>query len=302
MTDPYTLGHVTDAHIAADTFAVRGGHQAERAATLRDMRRMKVPIRSEHSCKNQTSQRGREKDHPSHRSKSDSSSSSGSHRERHRKRAEEVSEHHRPAHQYQVEGSPHCPRSIMCLDTYDGSTDPQEHIQNVRGSLELLIHDNDVMCKILPTTFRGNKRNEEAFGSRIPQTVLKKDPSQDGERNEARQQGPVLPEILIILGGSTTNVGVARNKRTRVRDQVLVAVNQERFWNEPITFTPTDGQRIEYPHEDALVISPVMEGHRVYKILMDNDSSVNILSTEAMMKMGIDASRMTPVPTPFIGI
>jgi hypothetical protein len=97
-------------------------------------------------------------------------------------------------------------------------------------------------------------------------------------------------------------VGVARNKRTRVRDQVLVAVNQERFWNEPITFTPTDGQRIEYPHEDALVISPVMEGHRVYKILMDNDSSVNILSTEAMMKMGIDASRMTPVPTPFIGI
>jgi hypothetical protein len=35
---------------------------------------------------------------------------------------------------------------------------------------------------------------------------------------------------------------------------------------------------------------------------MDNDSSVNILSTEAMMKMGIDTSRMTPIPTPFIEI
>ena len=46
----------------------------------------------------------------------------------------------------------------MCLDMYDGSTDPREHIQNVRGSLELVIHDNDVMCKILPTTFRGNVR------------------------------------------------------------------------------------------------------------------------------------------------
>jgi hypothetical protein len=44
----------------------------------------------------------------------------------------------------------------MSLDTYDGSTDPREHIQNVRGSLELVIHENDVMCKILPTTFRGN--------------------------------------------------------------------------------------------------------------------------------------------------
>jgi len=46
----------------------------------------------------------------------------------------------------------------MNLDSYDGLTDPREHIQNIRGSLELVIHDNDIMCKILPTTFRGNMR------------------------------------------------------------------------------------------------------------------------------------------------
>ena len=46
----------------------------------------------------------------------------------------------------------------MSLDTYDGLTDPREHIQNMRGSLELVIHDNDGMCKILSTTFRGNVR------------------------------------------------------------------------------------------------------------------------------------------------
>jgi hypothetical protein len=28
----------------------------------------------------------------------------------------------------------------------------------VRESLELVIHDNDIMCKILPITFRGNVR------------------------------------------------------------------------------------------------------------------------------------------------
>lgn len=44
------------------------------------------------------------------------------------------------------------------LDTYDELTDPRDHLHNVRGSLELVIHDNDVMCKILPTTFRGNMR------------------------------------------------------------------------------------------------------------------------------------------------
>jgi len=84
--------------------------------------------------------------------------------------AEEDSRHHRPAHQYQVEDSSLSKRVLeakvpmeylsakMSLDKYDGLIDPREHIQNVRGNLELVIHDNDVMCKILPTTFRGNVR------------------------------------------------------------------------------------------------------------------------------------------------
>jgi hypothetical protein len=69
-----------------------------------------------------------------------------------------------------VEGSPLSKRVLevkvpkeylsakMNLDKYDGLTDPREHIQNVRGSLELVIHDNDVMCKTLLTTFRGDVR------------------------------------------------------------------------------------------------------------------------------------------------
>jgi len=44
----------------------------------------------------------------------------------------------------------------MNLDKYDELTNPREPIQNVRRSLELVIDDNDVMCKILPTIFRGN--------------------------------------------------------------------------------------------------------------------------------------------------
>jgi hypothetical protein len=46
----------------------------------------------------------------------------------------------------------------MNLDSYDGLIDPREHIQNVRGSLKLVIHDNNIMCKILLTTFIENMR------------------------------------------------------------------------------------------------------------------------------------------------
>jgi len=45
-----------------------------------------------------------------------------------------------------------------------------------------------------------------------------------------------------------------------------------------------------------------MEGHRVHKILMDDINLVNILSAEAMTKMGMNASIMTLVLTPLIGI
>lgn len=42
----------------------------------------------------------------------------------------------------------------MTLDNYDELANPQEHIQNIRNNLELVIQDRDGMCKILLMTFR----------------------------------------------------------------------------------------------------------------------------------------------------
>jgi hypothetical protein len=46
----------------------------------------------------------------------------------------------------------------------------------------------------------------------------------------------------------------------------------------------------------------VMKDHMVYRILVHDDSPMNNLSAEAMKKIGINASRMTLVPTPLVGI
>jgi len=37
----------------------------------------------------------------------------------------------------------------MSLDNYDDLADPREHVQNIHDSIELVIQDNDSMCKIL---------------------------------------------------------------------------------------------------------------------------------------------------------
>jgi hypothetical protein len=39
------------------------------------------------------------------------------------------------------------------FDNYDGLTDPGERVQNMHCNLELIIQDNDLVYKILPTTF-----------------------------------------------------------------------------------------------------------------------------------------------------
>jgi hypothetical protein len=46
----------------------------------------------------------------------------------------------------------------ISLDNYDGLANLREHVQNMHSSLELIIQDNDRMCKIFPTTFRGFAR------------------------------------------------------------------------------------------------------------------------------------------------
>jgi hypothetical protein len=43
----------------------------------------------------------------------------------------------------------------MTLHNYDVLIDPKEHVQNLHNSLELVIQDKHVICKILPMTFRG---------------------------------------------------------------------------------------------------------------------------------------------------
>ena len=40
------------------------------------------------------------------------------------------------------------------MDNYDGLVYPRERVQNICGSLKLIIQDNDSICKILHTTFQ----------------------------------------------------------------------------------------------------------------------------------------------------
>ena len=53
-----------------------------------------------------------------------------------------------------------------------------------------------------------------------------------------------------------------------------------------ITFRPEDGQHVQHPHNDALVVSAHIQNFLVKRLSIDDGSAVNALSWEAYKAMG----------------
>ncbi|XP_060968733.1 uncharacterized protein LOC133036232 [Cannabis sativa] len=69
-------------------------------------------------------------------------------------------------------------------------------------------------------------------------------------------------------------------------------------WNkecDDITFMESDARKFYHPHADALVIVANIGGDNVHRILVDNGSSVNLISFQAFKQMGLQEKDLRPV-------
>ena len=64
-----------------------------------------------------------------------------------------------------------------------------------------------------------------------------------------------------------------------------------------ITFSDSDLERFQHPHDDRLVIRVVVANKTVHRVLVDNESSAAIIFASALDKMGIGRERLEPVST-----
>uniref|UniRef100_UPI003D6546B2 hypothetical protein n=1 Tax=Flagellimonas beolgyonensis TaxID=864064 RepID=UPI003D6546B2 len=65
-----------------------------------------------------------------------------------------------------------------------------------------------------------------------------------------------------------------------------------------IGFDDSDLEGVKFPHDDPLVISPVIGNSEVKRVLIDNGASVDILFHDAFIKMGYNESQLTPSNMP----
>ncbi len=71
--------------------------------------------------------------------------------------------------------------------------------------------------------------------------------------------------------------------------------------SEAISFSDEDLKGIETPHDDAMVVSMVVNKFDVKRVLIDNGSSANILYFDAYSRMGMAEKQLRRMNAPLVG-
>ena len=71
--------------------------------------------------------------------------------------------------------------------------------------------------------------------------------------------------------------------------------------NPVIGFIEEDARRLHHPHDDPLVVSIRVGDYNTYRVLVDNESSADILYYPAFQQMRIEKERLIPTNAPLVG-
>ncbi|GAV59354.1 hypothetical protein CFOL_v3_02885, partial [Cephalotus follicularis] len=70
---------------------------------------------------------------------------------------------------------------------------------------------------------------------------------------------------------------------------------------EVITFSEADYEGVRLPHDDAVVVTLLVELFTIKRILIDSGSSADILYEHAFDQLRIPTYQLKPVKTPLVG-
>ena len=99
-------------------------------------------------------------------------------------------------------------------------------------------------------------------------------------------------------GGESSSARKAHLCSIRLGEVMEVqAVSKLPRLNIAITFSYSDLEGYQHPHDDPLVIRAVVANKTIHRVLVDNGSSADIVFASAFDKMGIEREKLEPVST-----
>ncbi|XP_030940282.1 uncharacterized protein LOC115965251 [Quercus lobata] len=131
-------------------------------------------------------------------------------------------------------------------------------------------------------------------------------PEEQAPRRENDRPRPPVGDIRMTVGGTTAAGSSKKARKTYLRMvhsvQLTGSVLKMPWIDNPvINFSEDDARRLHHPHDDALVVSLQVGDYNMYRVLVDNGSSADILYYPAFQQMKIDKERLSPTNAPLIG-
>ena len=99
-------------------------------------------------------------------------------------------------------------------------------------------------------------------------------------------------------GGESSSARKAHLCSIRSADMgEIQAVSKLPRMDTTITFSDSDLEGCQHPHDDPLVVRAIVANTTVHRVLVDNGSSADIIFASAFDKMGIGREKLEPVNT-----
>ena len=99
-------------------------------------------------------------------------------------------------------------------------------------------------------------------------------------------------------GGQSSSARKAHLRSIRSGEVMEVqAVSKLPRLDTAITFSDSDLEGCQHPHDDPLLIRAVVANKTIHRVLVDNGSSANIIFASAIDRMGIGREKLEPVST-----
>ena len=138
-------------------------------------------------------------------------------------------------------------------------------------------------------------------------TWLQKDRTRCSHHHIVSQPQLPLGELHVISGGfagggESNSARKAHLRSIRSGDALEIqAVSKLPWLDTTITFSNSDMEGCQHPHDDPLVIKVVVANKTIHRVLVDNGSSTDIIFGSTFDKMGIRREKLEPVSTYLCG-
>ena len=161
----------------------------------------------------------------------------------------------------------------------------------LKREIEHLIRRGYLQCFISPENQAQNQAQYQAPTQQPP------------PRQTTTQHQQPLGEIQVISRGFTGGGESSSARKAHLRNirsakiREIQAVSKLSQLDTSITFSDSNLEGCQHPHDDPLVVRAIVANKTVHRVLVDNGSSADIIFASTFDKMGIGREKLEPVNT-----